>query len=391
MTGSQPLYLHIGMPKSGSTFLQTLLADHRAELLAHGVVHPDAGREAMFHAALEMAGKPDQWGLEEAAVAGTFDRLLDLARAHGGTALVSHEIFSAATRKEVDAIGARLGGFEPHVVVTVRDVARTMTAQWQERVKNGVDESFGDFVATVLSHRPRDMASTAHGFWHGHNVPWVLTRWERIVPPERVHVVVTPGRDAGPTVLWERFAEAVGLPEGVLDPSAAPAANESLGAAQVAVLRQVLAAAKSDGLEQPWLALVGKRWFAQTLLSRVRSPRPVAPADVVAEVADVADLWIVELEGRGYQVHGDLEELRPSAPPTGAPHPDDVGAEQMIEGLPDVVAAMLLHERDQRLTTARLQAEVARLEGEVARLEAEATRPRGLGRVLRRSEGPHDG
>lgn len=139
MTGSQALYLHIGMPKSGSTFLQSLLADHRRELLAHGVVHPDAGREAMFHAALEMAGRPDQWGLEDAAVAGTFARILDLAREHGGTALVSHEIFSAATRKEIDAIGARLDGFEPRVVVTVRDVARTLAAQWQERVKNGVD------------------------------------------------------------------------------------------------------------------------------------------------------------------------------------------------------------------------------------------------------------
>ncbi|WP_148616087.1 hypothetical protein [Nocardioides rubriscoriae] len=355
MTGRQALYLHIGMPKSGSTYLQSLLEGHRPALRARGYTYPDAGREAMFHAALEMAGRPDQWGLTDEAVAGAFDRVLDAGRRGGGTVLVSHEILSAATRKEIDRIGERLEEFDLHVVVTTRDLARTVAAQWQERVKNGVDETYAQFAEAVLAQRPADMTSTAQGFWHGHNVPWVLTRWERLVPPDRVHVVVTPDRSAGPGALWTRFAAAVGLPADVLDPLSGAVANESLGTAQVALLRQTLAA---SGLEQPWTALVGKRWFAQTILSRARSARPVTPAPVAAALAEVAETWIAELGSRGYAIHGSLDELRPSTPPPGTPHPDDVSADDLVRDLPDLLGAMLRHEVDQRQTIARLEAEL---------------------------------
>ncbi len=355
MTERQPLYLHIGMPKSGSTYLQSLLEDHRPVLRAHGFTYPDAGREAMFHAALEMAGRPDQWGLSDETVAGAFDRVLDAGRRDGGTVLVSHEILSAATRKEIDRIGARLEGFDLHIVVTTRDLARTVAAQWQERVKNGVDETYAQFAAAVLSQRPADMTSTAQGFWHGHNVPWVLTRWERLVPPDRVHVVVTPDRSAGPGALWHRFADAVGLPADVLDPLSGAVANESLGTAQVALLRQTLAA---SGLEQPWIALVGKRWFAQTVLPRARSARPVTPAPVAEALGEVAETWIAELGSRGYSIHGDLAELRPAVPPPGTPHPDDVTADDLVRDLPDLLGEMLRHEVTQRQTIARLEAEL---------------------------------
>lgn len=373
MSGRQPMYLHIGMPKSGSTFVQSLLADNREALRPHGFVYPESGRESMFHSALEMAGQPSKFGLSDEAVAGSFDRVLDVARSDGGTVLLSHEIFSAATRKEVDLIGERLDDFDVRVVVTIRDLARTFAAQWQERVKNGVDETYAAFATTVLGQRPADMTSTAPGFWHGHNVPWVLTRWARLVPPDRVHVVLTPDRTAGSGALWGRFAEAVGLPADVIDPATATASNETLGTAQIALLRESLVAA---GLEQPWLALVGKRWFAQTILSRARSARPVTPASVAAVLGEVAETWIDELGSRGYAIHGDLAELRPVMPAPDTPHPDDVAAEDVVRDLPDLLGEMLRHERDQQLEIARLQDEVARLRAEaVAHDEAEVPPP----------------
>lgn len=380
MSDRQPLFLHIGMPKSGSTYLQSLLADQRDALAPHGFVYPEAGREAMFHAALEMAGRPDQWGLTDDDVAGAFERVLDAARRDGGTAIVSHEIFSAATRKMVDRIGERLDDFDVRLVVTVRDLARTMAAQWQERVKNGVDETYADFSSVVLSHRPADMTSKAHGFWHGHNVPWVLTRWERLVPADRVHVVLTPDRSAGPDALWRRFAEAVGLDPAALDATASTVANETLGTAQVSLLRQTLAA---SGLEHPWLIPVGKRWFAQGVLSRARSPKPVTPADVATELREVADEWIAAFSERGYAVHGDLEELRPALPPPGTPHPDDVDPADVVRDLPEVLGEMLRHERDQRIVVDDLRTEVARLRAESEALAAErdARPPRRLPRL----------
>ena len=37
------LYIHIGMPKAGSTSLQTFFTLNRARLQAHGVDYPDRG------------------------------------------------------------------------------------------------------------------------------------------------------------------------------------------------------------------------------------------------------------------------------------------------------------------------------------------------------------
>ena len=98
----------------------------------------------------------------------------------------------------------------------------------------------------------------------------------------------------------------------------------------------------------------------------IPAARPVAPADVVDALAEVADTWVTLLTERGYRTHGDLAELRPQAPPDGTPHPDDVAADDVVRDLPGVLAEMLKHERDQRLTIARLEDEVGRLRDEAA-------------------------
>ena len=48
-----------------------------------------------------------------------------------------------------------MADFDLQVVVTIRDLARTFAAQWQERVKNGVDETYADFAAAVLAPAAR--------------------------------------------------------------------------------------------------------------------------------------------------------------------------------------------------------------------------------------------
>jgi hypothetical protein len=128
-----------------------------------------------------------------------------------------------------------------------------------------------------------------------------------------------------------------------LDLDLQPRANESLGAAQVALLRHVVTAL--DGrLGQPHYAHVVKRFFAQGQLSRISSPRPVTPPGVRERLDGVARRWVDEIRERGYSVHGDLDELVPStAAASGeAPHPDEVSADELAQGLPEVLAEMLI-------------------------------------------------
>jgi hypothetical protein len=230
---------------------------------------------------------------------------------------------------------------ELHVVVTARDLSRQAPALWQEEVKNGRRWSFEEFSSSLFAQDGSELGDS--GFWRSQHLVSVLARWAAVVPPERLHVVVVPRSSQDPLELWRRFAGAMELDPGSLDLELQPRANESLGAAQVALLRHVVTAL--DGrLGQPHYAHVVKRFFAQSQLSRISSPRPATPPELRERLDRVARQWVAEITERGYGVHGDLDELVPSTAPAGegTPHPDDVSAEELMQGMPEVLAEMLV-------------------------------------------------
>jgi hypothetical protein len=336
----QRLYLHVGLPKSGTTFLQALLARNRGRLKENGFIYPFIRREGMFHAAVELRQQHARWGLTPELIDGTWDQLLSRVRAFGGDGIISHEVLAGASPQHVARVVADTADLELHVVVTARDIARQVAAYWQETVKNGRRSSFEEFRRSLAGQ-----AESAHdegGFWRSQDVASVLRRWGATLPPEHQHVVVVPQAGSDRFELWRRFASAVGLDPEAVDLELDPQANESLGAPQVALLREVLASL--DGrLGQPHYAHVVKRYFAQRLLSRIDSPRPVTPPDLRKELDEVAGRWVDEVRTRGYRVHGDLTELLPGgAPDRGDRHPDDVTYEEMMHGVPDLLAEMLV-------------------------------------------------
>ena len=337
--GSQPLFLHIGLPKSGTSFVQSLLADNRLPLKASGTIYPFVRPECMFHAAVEVRRQHEYWGLPHELIDGTWDALLRRVRAFGGAGIISHEVLAAADADQVARVLRDTADLELHVVVTARDLARQVTAHWQESVKNGNPWSFAEFEAELFG--PGQAEDNEYGFWRTQDLASVLRRWGDRLPPDRVHVVTLPPQTTDPVLLWRRFAEATRLPTDVLDPHAQPPRNESLGAPQVALLRSVLRAL--DGrLGQPHYSHVVKRYFAQNQLAAVPSPRPVTPPSLRARLEPIAHGWVEEFRRRGYAVHGELSDLLPAPTPPGARHPDDVSAEEVLAGLPEVLARLLV-------------------------------------------------
>jgi len=376
LDGRQRLYLHVGLPKSGSTFLQSVLASNRLVLKQHGYVYPYVRNEGMFYAAVEMAGRPQRWGLAPEDVAGTFAWLLRRGRRLGGTVVISHEIFGGADTGQIQTMGELLEGFEVHLVVTARDLGRTMTAEWQERVKNEQRHSFAEFADGVLEAIPSGPEDDQAAFWPTQNLGSLLDRWQALAPPERIHVVVCPPRGADPGLLWTRFADALGLDPDAVDLSGVPVRNESLGAAQISLLRQVLATL--DGrLEQPWHSRVFKRWFAQTVLSGATSAKPVTPADVVHRLAGVSEQWIERIGSGGFAIHGDLADLLPGVGDSQALHPDDADIAELADDLPRVIAEMLVRVKDLRVEIERLTAEKEQAEALNETLNTELSELRG--------------
>ncbi len=359
------LYLHVGLPKSGTTYLQGLMARNRDQLLTQGILYPSPRQGSMFHAAIELRGSHAFWGFSEEDVAGNWERLVRAARAHDGTTVISHEILSGLDPDQVAVVQESLEGFEVHVVVTARDLLRQVTAMWQEGIKNGDARSFEDFCGRIM----KDLETGNYGrrFWSMQELTDVLERWGNLAPPERTHLVTAPRSGADPLELLRRFSEACGIDADALDTDISKS-NESLGTAQIALLRDINVAL--DGrIRQPQYAGVVKRLFAERILPRHKSPRPVLPPELYPAIREVSDRWVKQLGESGVRIHGDLDDLLPASPESEAPHPDDVSDAERYAVAREALSDVLV--------------EVARLRRQNARLSGAGTRAR-IRRMLAR-------
>lgn len=332
--------LHVGAPKSGTTFLQDALWRRKRELAEAGVVCPGPNAREMFRAAVEVRGTSAKWGYDAADLAGTWRRLCEEAREHPGTTVMSHELLAAATEEQIAAALAELSGVDLHIVVTVRDLGRQVMSDWQERVKNGSTQSFRKFRST-LSRDIREGDFTGL-FWRYQHVHGVLSRWGAGLPRENLHVVVAPRSGSDPLELWRRFGSAVGFDAAAIEPGVSGrAANPTLGVVQIAILRRVNKAL-AGRIPQPGYARFVKHQFSQGLLPRHSSPRPICPEPLVADLRRVADQWIEEIRASGYTVHGDLAELVPGDPPADGAAPDSVDATEEAAAAAAVIADLLV-------------------------------------------------
>jgi hypothetical protein len=318
--------LHVGLPKTGTTYLQRLLADHRDRLRGAGVLYPFLRPGAMFEAAVEVRGSAAKFGLDPARIAGTWAALCQRARDFDGTTVISHEVLAGATVEQIDAALEPLRDQEVHVVVTARDLGRQATAHWQEEVKLGATLSFADFERDQLrADTGRDAGPDAGGvrphFWHAQDFADALRRWGRHLPPERAHLVIAPPPGAPQGELWTRYAAAIGVDATLIEPRSAPALNPSLGAPEVALVRAVNAAL-GDRLTAGERNRLVKREWAEGVLAARDSPRPRTPAELREVLAPPTRAWVEEVLAAGWSVHGDPADLAPVTAAPGAEPPD---------------------------------------------------------------------
>ena len=362
---SQRVYLHVGVPKSGTTFLQASLTENKRALKEAGVLYP-SGHERMFLAAVDVRGAHKAWGRTRAEVNGAWDTLCRKARAHDGVTVISHELLGAASLHQVTEALTMLRGLEVHLVVTARDPARQAAAEWQEGIKHGRRLTFEQFRRRVLDGAAE--TDYARRYRAGQDLPSVLSRWGGALPPSRVHVVTCPPPGTDPRVLWERFAGVLGV-DAERFPAAGPgSANTSLGTTEIDLLRRVnVALAKR--LVQPEYGRVVKQLYAQEILPARPSARPVVPREMYDDLAVVGERWAKEIDKAGYVVHGDLVSLVPVAPAEAGPHPDDVDPRDGLESAAAATAELLVELQRRGADLERLEAENARLRRKRKRLK----------------------
>ncbi len=308
MRGMPPrVFLHVGSPKTGTTFLQDVLWSQRATAREQGLLLPGERFHDHFLATLDVRGLADDPIYPERA-RGMWDLLVAEAVASGDTALISHELFAGATAEQARrAVAALADRAEVHVVVTARDHVRQISAEWQEHVKHRSAATFGTFVSDVREDRTRQS-----WFWQVQDYAGVLERWGADLPPGQRHVVTIPPSGADPTILWERFARLLGLDPGAFD-TALERSNSSLGVEQAELLRRVNVEL-GDRLPLPGpYPLVVKNVLAHRILEARQGTRLTLSPDDQAYAAGQSRAIADRLAAMGVDVVGDLEDLVPVA------------------------------------------------------------------------------
>ncbi|HEY5421142.1 MAG TPA: hypothetical protein VIL10_10425, partial [Marmoricola sp.] len=141
------VFLHVGAPKTGTTFLQDTLAANRAGLAEAGLLYPDTRSGNHFQAAIDLIEHP--WGGALDKARGSWDHVAAAAMRTRGDAVVSHEVLASASREQVRRAHASFEGAELHVIYSARDLGRQIPAEWQEKVKHRGRMQFGAFLRVV--------------------------------------------------------------------------------------------------------------------------------------------------------------------------------------------------------------------------------------------------
>jgi len=335
------MYLHVGAPKTGTTFLQSVLWASRAELRRQGLTLPMRRVEDHVHTAQDVRelyegpdGSPRSRGaLDRFAAA--------LQHVRTSRALFSMEIIAPATPEQIDRCYGALAEFDIHVVITARDLARQIPSGWQQRVKRRVRRSYEEYLQLVL-----DDPALSASFWRSQHIAEVAARWGARLPPERVHVVTVPPPGTAPGTLLARFCSVIGVDPDRVDTESADA-NASLAIPQAELLRRVNEVL-AEQLEERSRSIdrLAKRYLAAQVLAGQSGPPLRLPARYADRVRDLSARIASDIAAAGYHVVGDLADLEPTlfADPDDRPDSPDQAVDDaaVAEAGARAVATMFL-------------------------------------------------
>lgn len=351
------MFIHIGAPKSGSTYLQRLLWRNQRILATDGVILPGKGQNAHFHAGWDVREAPQSAMHPQESWKGAFERLVaDLETTTASRAVITDERLCAATADQVARVMRRLAAFDVHVVYCVRDFAGLLGSAWQQWVKHGSKQTFHTWLDRTREHRATDW------FWQAHDVDSVLRRWS---PGERrkIHVITLPGPESPQEELWSRLRSVIGW--SCDTNTELPPANTSLGFLEATLLSHIQGRIPTDA-PAARRRLITHRFVADNVLASMANAVPIlVPEHHRDWVEEESERRITTLRESGVQIVGDMDDLRSSDRRFG--EVSTAGHEgEMLDAAIEVASRLVGRH-------AQVQLQVTRLERRVAAMESPAS------------------
>lgn len=293
------VFLHIGMPKTGTTYLQDIMWSQRDELAAQGFLLPGFRRQHLW-AALDVCAHASL-SRRHLDAPGSWKRLVASVMEYPGDAIVSHEFLCGASAAQASSAISDLAPAEVHLIISARDTLGMVTSGWQESIKNGDSWRMDD----ILTAAPQ--AGPEFG-WATWDLSGVLSRWTPVLPSAQVHILPMPSRTAGPVEHWRNFAGVIGIDPGPFEAPEAPA-NVSLGVVQIELLRRLnphLGPLRDTARRRGEYI---RGYLAETLLAKQGGNRLAPSPSMVKECRTRASRAVSLIEKGKFDVRGAIENL----------------------------------------------------------------------------------
>jgi hypothetical protein len=329
---SRRVFVHIGLPKTGTSYLQSVLWAHRDELRGLGLLVP--GREKRDHLLSSMIVRDDP-GVERRGpgAAQAWDVVRREVAGHDGDALISHEFFCAASAEQAERMVAELAPAEVHLVVTAREPLGLFTSSWQESLKNLGTTPLEDYGRSE-SDDPRAVWD-----WRSLDLGRVLERWAPAVPDDRLHLIVAPAPEEPREELWRRFAGVLGLDPGAV-PHEAAFPNQTMGVVEAETLRRL-----NPHLRAFRSAFDRGRWIRTFLADERLVPRGGErywPAeDQVADARERGARAVGMIRAASYDVIGEVDRLLVPDDLPPRRHPSSVTDAEVADVAVNLVARLM--------------------------------------------------
>jgi hypothetical protein len=311
---TRTVFLHVGSPKTGTTYLQDVLHKHRSELRDAGVLYPGKGYREHFLAALDLRDMKFA-GFEDPDVPGSWERITTEMGAWPGVSVLSHEILAGAEDNEIVTAVSSFPNADVHVIITARDLARQIPSMWQESIKNRQTTPWVAYVDMLLDAAGEDVPAgqrtLGHRFWRSQDAADIAARWGKQVGTDHVHVVTVPNAASGPDELWRRFASLIGVDTTVFDGQLGKP-NPALGVAETELLRR-LNERVADTMVWPTYRAQIKHRLAENVLVRTQLRGPLRlPPDQRVWADEWSQALVSNLGDSGVDVVGALDDLLPA-------------------------------------------------------------------------------
>jgi hypothetical protein len=288
--------------------------DNRSWLSCRGVLLPGYGHQDHSRASRDLREAPRTASDPADPWAGEWEVLTRQALRGRQSAVISDELLAVCTARQADRAVRSLFPAEVHVVLTVRDFATLLPAEWQEKVKCRGTARWEEWLDRVIDTGTAEDRRRQAWFWNAHDTLAILDAWSQHIPPDHVHVITMP-RSGPANLLWMRFAAVLGIDPGGADLTRARA-NSSLGLGEAEFLRRMNEALPQE-LPDWFYTRNIKRILAHDVLSdRPRQARLGLPAGREAWAREQAEQLVRGLRDSKYHVVGELGELLPR-PVTG--------------------------------------------------------------------------